>query len=344
MTSRFTAAASFTAFAVAAFGAINCLPPASPSSESSDEPLKGLSLDQLSARWHSMTRLQPPPPAFMSSIVLHHSGSTAEAYTSIARWCRANGGKENFDVHAGECPSYETPTSECFGEATWHYSDRHHQAAYSTGTCVKPDGTVSVAILGFDNAQVALYSGAELSAFVERYVEVGKAQVTSWKNTEEKRKQDDQAAFDQAVLALDASKEPGILALPTARESIDFLREKLKEGVGRTRLSEFANRLDPNVPATMPCQMTSQSEHQNPTILELRELDLNVVDTFTTLTMDRYLGHPNGDVVPVFQLKLATKTGIGFAEFYDADTAKRCAKAFVALARRCGAKQDNRFK
>jgi hypothetical protein len=114
--------------------------------------------------------------------------------------------------------------------------------------------------------------------------------------------------------------------------------------VGRTRLTEFANRMDPNVPATDPCQLTSQSNHQNPTVLELGQLDLNVIDTLTPKSEERYPGHSSGDLVPVFQLKLATKDGVGFADFSDADTAKRCAKAFVALARRCGAKQDTRFK
>jgi hypothetical protein len=322
-----------------------CFPPATANSESSDSAaLKGMTLEQLSARWQSLKRIQPPPPAFMSSIVFHHNGDKQEAYTDIARWCRANGGREDFEVSAGECPSYEKPNSGCFGEAAWHYSARHGNAAFSSGACVKQDGSLSAAILSFDNSQVALYAGAELSAFVEKYVEVGKTQQKAWKEQADKKSADDRAAFDQAVLALDAAKDPSLSGVPSARDSVDFLREKLKEGVGRTRLSDFGNPMMQTAAATNPCQFTSESEHQNPTVLELGELDLNLGDTVTTLTRDRFLGHPNGEQVPVFQLKLATKSGVGYAEFNDVDTAKRCAKAFVALARRCGAKPDTRFK
>jgi hypothetical protein len=303
-----------------------------------------MTVEQLAARWQSIKRLQPPPPAFMSSIVFHYSGDTREAYTDIARWCRANGGKEDFHVRAGECASYENPTPGCFADAAWHYSATHGSVAFSSGACVRPDGTMSAAILRFNNSELALYAGAELSAFVEKYVEVRKAREKADEERAEKRREEDKAAFDRAVLALDASKDPSLAEVPSARDSIDFLREKLRQGVGRTRLSDFGKPMSSTEPATNPCQFTSQSERQNPTVLELRELDLNVVDTVTALTRDRILGHSNGEKVPVFQLKLATKSGVGFAEFDDADTAKRCAKAFVAVARRCGAKPDTRFK
>jgi hypothetical protein len=214
------------------------------------------------------------------------------------------------------------------------YAHAHPGTAYYHEVCSGNDGIISAALLttsrdGVPGGNVAVYERQDAVAFVRKYLTFGENVKAASEARATERKQNEQRDFEAAIAKLDTRSDPALRDVPSARESIDFIREKLSDS-GFRRVGSFTKD---------PCVFEAHSEGENPSDIDLKRLDLSVLDALAERHVEWH-----GDMLTAYRVVLKVGSETGYSEYKNPDAARRSARAFGALARRCGAKLDNRFR
>lgn len=147
--------------------------------------------------------------------------------------------------------------------------------------------------------------------------------------------------FDESLTRMDAETDPALASVPTARESVEFLREMVA--------AEFA--------ADTPCIMTNRRHggaSSEPLYLSGIRLDGQ-----STIRTTRLYGFEGSDKGLIYELQVGEADYVRVAQSPDVpidgtdafpmksmtlDDAERVSRAVHALALRCGARIDGRFR
>lgn len=329
---------------------LSCVPPQG-ASKASDPALQGRSLAEVMTDLQTLDRVVAPPADLESTLVFRPRDPQKidEIVGRFHRWCATNGGVSD-DI--GNLPLRDCEQKDlgpdCLNVAERWYSSAQNDVESTAAENCRPRSTdqANAMILWVvtktpADSLVALYSTEQLTAFMRKYTKVGDdyraAKVAAASALISKKAAADKSTRDPAIGDLDASKDPALANVPSARESVDFIIEKLERGVGATRKSTFG---------TSPCVFnlrSSTSENYDDPI-DMRTLNLNAVEAVTEGKVLSDPEHSAADFATVFQVVLEDNKGRRALDFGERDIAARVSKAFIALGRRCGAKMDTRFK
>jgi hypothetical protein len=296
---------------------------------------KGIPLSQVMAT-SDVPRAAVPAPDMMATIVF--ATQTSEQRPALIekfrQWCRDSSGAVVQKPQAVDCANRDAPRAGCFAGAAGWYHTTHPRIAYYHEVCADQEGAVSAALLttsreGVPGGTVAVYERADAVAFVRHYLALYDASNAASAAEEAERERSEQRDFEAAIAKLDGQSDPTLRGAATARESIDFIREMLRDS-GFRNLGAFTKA---------PCLFKAHAESENPTEIDLSKLDLGVLDALAERHVDWH-----GQTLTAYQIVLKVDGTTAHSEYKTPDAAKRSARAFQALARRCGAKTDNRFR
>lgn len=288
----------------------------------------GMPLQQLPTQ--GLTNDQPLDADLMATTA--RSGSRKaieEGSRSFLEWCAANGGGW------GTNP-LTTPHTAKFYEAVNEHAASHRLPGSGTFVvatyCVGQEGALIGAMVNHRWVRLAYYDRPAAEAFVARFGPAAKQREREAGAAQDRKREEKQRSFQQAVVELDGKREPGLATVALASDSIAFIREKIDQdtyGTSGTFLTE-------------PCEFNAfdRGDLTAPRTIDLRSLNLSDLQAGE----QRPIQSADGQVQQAYGIKLRSSTGSAFVEFTSMDVAQRTARAFQSLAQRCGAKRDDRFR
>lgn len=304
----------------------NVATPAKPS-------LRDLSLTQAYGS-STVQRVADPAPTLVTTLVFdpQNDEDLVAVLRTYGQWCEEHGGTNVDDSSAQSCPEDPLSGPGCLTEASIWYARQDPGLGFRITSCVDARGRPLAALLrqsheGKQDGLVAVLEGDALHGFAERYQRMAQATAQSWEDAKRQQEADKAAALDKAIAELDSVADPALKSTPSARMSIDFIREKVASSAYRA-----------SVRFVTPCTLEARSSDTNLTEVDLRKIELNVLDQFAERTIDNH-----GRVFNTYRLSLKVGPRTAYLDYTDADAAQRSARAFNALAKRCGNKPDTRF-
>jgi hypothetical protein len=283
----------------------------------------------------SLRKVAEPDSAVITKLVLDpQSDEDLNAiFRTFEQWCDQNAGSVVQSPKATDCSPERLPGAGCLAEASWWYASKQGELRFAPSACIGAESHLLAALIAQNHADkqdqvVAVLEGAALTTFLDRYIALSQATQRKWQESKDEAEAKRVRAFDEAVAQLDANQDSALRGAPTARMSVDFIREKVGDSGYQTSL-EF----------TSPCVITTRSQESNLADVELRSIDLNVLAGIAERTIEL-----RGRVFNTYRLFLKVGPRTSYLDYNASDAAQRSAKAFDSLARRCGNKPDVRFK